>query len=65
MPEDLVGMADKLQAPAFSTSVGLLKWALLMTDIYVQPARQGMRIGPISGGIQWDSVKNFLRRLLP
>ncbi len=65
MPEDLIGMADKLQSPAYSTSVGLLKWALLMTDIYVQPARQGMRIGPISGGIEWESVKNFLRRLLP
>ncbi len=65
MPEDLVGMSDKLQSPAYSTSVGLLKWALLMTDIYVQPARQGMRIGPMSGGIEWESVKNFLRRLLP
>jgi cell division protein FtsA len=65
MPEDLVGMSDKLQSPVYSTSVGLLKWALLMTDIYVQPARQGMRIGPISGGIEWESVKNFLRRLLP
>ncbi len=65
MPEDLVGMSDKLQSPAYSTSVGLLKWALLMTDIYVQPARQGMRIGPITGGFEWESVKNFLRRLLP
>jgi cell division protein FtsA len=65
MPEDLVGMSDKLQSPVYSTSVGLLKWAQLMTDIYVQPARQGMRIGSISGGIEWESVKNFLRRLLP
>jgi len=65
MPEDLIGMSDKLQFPAYSTSVGLLKWALLMTDIYVQPARQGMRIGPATGGFEWDSVKNFLRRLLP
>jgi cell division protein FtsA len=65
MPENLIGMSDKLQSPAYSTSVGLLRWALLMTDIYVQPAHQGMRIGPISGGIEWESVKNFLRRLLP
>lgn len=65
MPENLIGMADKLQSPAYSTSVGLLKWALLMTDIYVQPAHQGIRIGPVTSGIEWASVKNFLRRLLP
>jgi cell division protein FtsA len=65
MPENLIGMSDKLQSPAFSTSVGLLKWALLMTDIYVHPAHQGIHIGPVTSGIEWESVKNFLRRLLP
>jgi cell division protein FtsA len=65
MPENLVGMADKLQSPAYSTGVGLLKWALLMTDIYVQPTHSGIRIGSATGGIEWESVKNFLRRLLP
>jgi cell division protein FtsA len=65
MPENLVGMSDKIMSPAFSTSVGLLKWALLMTDIYVHPTRSGIRIGTSSGGIEWESVKNFLRRLLP
>ncbi|NJD60756.1 MAG: cell division protein FtsA [Anaerolineae bacterium] len=65
MPENLIGMSDKLQSPAYSTSVGLLKWALLMTDIYVQSARTGMRIGPVAAGFEWGSVKDFLRRLLP
>ncbi len=65
MPENLLGMADKLQTPAYSTSIGLLKWALLMTDIYVQPARSGMHIGPVETGLDLDSLKNFLRRLLP
>jgi cell division protein FtsA len=65
MPENLIGMSDKLQSPAYSTSVGLLKWALLMTDIYVQPARSGMRIGQGTSGFEWGSVKDFLRRLLP
>jgi cell division protein FtsA len=65
MPENLVGMSDKLENPAYSTSVGLLKWALLMTDIYLQPTRPGIRIGPATGGIEWESVKSFLRRLLP
>jgi cell division protein FtsA len=65
MPENLIGMADKLQSPAFSTSVGLLKWALLMTDIYVQSDRQGIQVGRSTGGIDWEAVKTFLRRLLP
>jgi cell division protein FtsA len=65
MPENLIGMADKLHSPTYSTSVGLLKWALLMTDIYVQPAHAGMRIGHAVSGIEWGSVKDFLRRLLP
>jgi cell division protein FtsA len=64
-PENLLGMSDKLEAPAFSTSIGLLKWAMLMTDIYVQPQQQRMQIGIGTGGIEWDGLKNFLRRLLP
>ena len=65
MPENLFGMSDKLLTPAYSTSVGLLKWALLMTDIYVQSSRPGIHIGPATAGIEWESVKDFLRRLLP
>jgi cell division protein FtsA len=65
MPENLIGMSDKLITPAYSTSVGLLKWALLMSDIYVQPARTGIRIGPVTSGFEWASFKDFLRRLLP
>jgi len=65
MPENLIGMSDKLINPAYSTSVGLLKWALLMTDIYVQPARRGIHIGPVAGNFEWTSVKDLLRRLLP
>jgi cell division protein FtsA len=65
-PENLIGMSDKLESPEFSTSIGLLKWALLMTDIYVRPSRQGIQIGRTStGGIDMDSLKNFFRRLLP
>lgn len=65
-PENLIGMSDKLLNPAYSTSVGLLKWALLMTDIYVQPTSQRMRIGGATPGtVDWESIKGFLRRLLP
>lgn len=31
-PENLVGLVDQLYSPAFSTSVGLLHWALLMDE---------------------------------
>ena len=31
-PENLVGLADQLYSPAYSTSVGLLHWALLMDE---------------------------------
>ena len=37
-PENLVGLVDQLYSPAFSTSVGLLNWALLMDDA-IQPGK--------------------------
>jgi cell division protein FtsA len=60
-PENLVGLVDQLHSPAYSTSVGLLYWSLLVGD---SPA-------PIRGSFMpdkrhdWDWVKNFLRQLLP
>jgi cell division protein FtsA len=69
-PQNLVGMVDKLNSPAFSTSVGLLRWALLMSEIApVQNRRrsalrpQGQGTG--SGNPTWEKIKEFLRRLLP
>lgn len=63
-PENLIGMVDKLNSPAYSTSVGLLRWAVLMNDVSPQVA--GHRRASAEGGdLGWDKVKNFLRRLLP
>ena len=31
-PENLVGLIDQLDSPAYSTSVGLLHWAILMSE---------------------------------
>ncbi len=31
-PEHLIGMTDRLESPAFSTSVGLLRWGMLMNE---------------------------------
>jgi cell division protein FtsA len=62
-PENLVGMTDNLQSPAYSTSVGLLDWAMLMTEVGPGAGRPGPRVQ--GGGLDWENIKNLLRRLLP
>ncbi|MEW6717386.1 MAG: cell division protein FtsA [Chloroflexota bacterium] len=59
-PEKLYGMTDRLYSPAYSTSVGLLNWALLMSEV-TAPAVPSKR----KGGIDWKGLLNFLERLLP
>ncbi len=61
-PENLVGLTDQLGSPAYSTSVGLLYWALLMNEA-----------GPLVGGgshgkgapVDLTNIKEWLKRLLP
>jgi cell division protein FtsA len=60
-PENLVGLVDQLYSPAFSTSVGLLEWALLM-DVAIQPGKA--KTPPVPTDL-WEKVKDFARRLLP
>jgi cell division protein FtsA len=62
-PENLIGMTDKLYAPAYSTSVGLLKWAVLMTELGEETTKRKMRI--TGGALDWENLKSLLRRLLP
>ncbi len=60
-PQNLVGLTDQLDSPAYATSVGLLEWALLMSeaDQYIE------RRGPKSS-VNWtDRLRDLLRRLLP
>ncbi len=60
-PENLVGLVDQLNSPAFSTSVGLLYWALMMNETAApQPGRR-----PKGGKLNWDAINEFLKRLLP
>jgi cell division protein FtsA len=61
-PENLVGLVDQINSPAYSTSVGLLHWALLMNETISSPRSEHIRPG---GGRNWNDVKNFLKRLLP
>lgn len=61
-PENLVGLTDQLNSPAYSTSVGLLYWSLLMGD--ASPlSRSGSRIHIPQ--VNWSEIKDFLTRLLP
>lgn len=62
-PDNLIGMVDKLHSPAYSTSVGLLRWAILMTEVGADAGQQ--RPPTRGGGLDWENVKNWLRRLLP
>jgi cell division protein FtsA len=66
-PENLIGLVDRLNSPAFSTSVGLLRWALTMHEHQRGPGRRGRR-GIRSKGdtnMNLDGVKDWLKRLLP
>lgn len=63
-PEKLLGLADKLTSPAYSTSVGLLYWAAAMQSFSSANTPGRPRI--LKGDSQnWTTVKNLLKRLLP
>jgi cell division protein FtsA len=64
-PEKLIGMADRLNSPAFSTSVGLLRWAYLMNEFMPQSVKKHPRYSDTETVVNWEMVKNWLRRLLP
>lgn len=64
-PENLVGMIDKLDSPAYSTSVGLIKWAMLMSE-FSPGATVTRRDYPVQHeNVNLDRMKGWLRRLLP
>lgn len=65
-PENLLGLVDRLYSPAYSTSVGLLMWALSM---HAQPPASwqgpGRRRTPGDRIIDLTMIKNWIDRLLP
>jgi cell division protein FtsA len=66
-PDKLLGLADKLSSPAYSTSVGLLTWASGL-QAFPAPFRDNSPKGPKTkkgDGENWNTVKNLLKRLLP
>ena len=66
-PEGLIGLTDQLHSPAFSTSVGLLYWALMMNEAVVPNPRRITQSGGSAGGggLNWSKIKEWIRRLLP
>jgi cell division protein FtsA len=64
-PENLLGMTDRLNSPAFSTSVGLLRWAYLMNEYVPVDNRKHSSYPESDAVVNWEMVKNWLKRLLP
>jgi cell division protein FtsA len=64
-PENMIGMVDRLDSPAYSTSVGLLRWAMLFSEVASQGGGRRARAQHSSSGSFWDQVRSWLRRLLP
>ena len=62
-PENMVGLTDQLHSPAYSTSVGLLYWALMMS----QTATGGTGRAPRrKGGSNFSELlRTWFKRLLP
>jgi cell division protein FtsA len=60
-PDDLNGLVDQLYSPAYSTSVGLLKWAGILTRA-VKRSTRTRGLPPI--GVL-ERVKELVKRFLP
>jgi cell division protein FtsA len=59
-PENLLGLVDKLNSPAYSTSVGLLRWAMSMQGQDLGGERRRSK-----GEKNMDVVKKWIGRILP
>lgn len=73
-PENLVGMTDQIGSPAYSTSVGLLFWAMMMNEAQpvsrtaIRKSLRKTRGGGGGGGNRGSfmhQLRSFLRSLLP
>jgi cell division protein FtsA len=66
-PENLTGLVDKLDSPAYSTSVGLLHWAATMRehDVVVSSDIRNRRRSKGEKNMDFDAIKDWMKRLLP
>jgi cell division protein FtsA len=64
-PENMVGLTDQLHSPAYSTSVGLLYFALMMSETSSPAPRSRSRRNPSGGSNLFETIRNLISRLLP
>ena len=64
-PDGLIGMVDQLHSPAYATSVGLLRWAVLMSEFVNSFDLRRARPVRVNSDVDWKKMKGWLRRLLP
>ncbi|HEY5984737.1 MAG TPA: cell division protein FtsA [Anaerolineales bacterium] len=68
-PEKMSGLVDRLNSPAYATSVGLLQWALTMHEQILIPGKGSRRTrrgkGENTVNVNMEGVKDWLKRLLP
>ena len=64
-PENLTGMVDQLHSPAYSTSVGLVQYALQMREVDPRNAVKTKFIPSPGGPLNWARIKDVLKRFLP
>jgi cell division protein FtsA len=62
-PENLTGLVDRLNSPAYSTGVGLLRWALTMHDQDLSIGRDRRSKGEKRMDLAF--VKKWIGRILP
>jgi len=67
-PENLAGLIDKLNSPAYSTSVGLLRWAVSMHEhdlAFGDGGRTQRRRSKGESRMSFDGIMNWIKRILP
>ena len=64
-PENLIGMVDRLHSPAFSTSIGLVQYALQMKEVDPSAVEMPKYVPNVREPINWARIKDVLKRFLP
>src|SRR5574339_467733 len=62
-PENLIGLVDRLNSPAYSTGVGLLRWVMSMHDHDLGSGRSRRSKGEMN--MELNIVKKIFGRILP
>jgi len=64
-PEKLVGMTDHLDSPAFSTSIGLLRWGLMMKEVVPSRTKDPTNYKNKFPIPDLENIKKILKNMFP